>query len=145
MTSYLRLERSTGGRDDHPPSAGTTSKLRKHIRRASYPPDFYSGIFTAVAIFYSCVKPGSQFHAQVISSPHTSHQLTLQPTMRPQVTVNHAVAIMALLLGMAVFSVLSKYGVPSKIVWGSAILSILVVSIFWSCVNLGSDDEDEDN
>lgn len=64
--------------------------------------------------------------------------------MSPRITVNHAVALLALVLAVAVFSLFTRMGVPSKIAWGSAILSILVVAIFWSAVNLGSDDEDEE-
>ena len=63
--------------------------------------------------------------------------------MSPRLNVNHAVAVLALVLALAVFSLFTRMGIPSKIAWGSAILSILVVAIFWSAVNLGSDDEDE--
>ena len=64
--------------------------------------------------------------------------------MAPKLTINHAVAFLALILAVCVFCLMSRFGVPSKIAWGSAILSILVVSIFWSAVNLGSDDEEDE-
>jgi uncharacterized YccA/Bax inhibitor family protein len=65
-------------------------------------------------------------------------------SMRPQLTVHHAVAVLAVVLALAVFQVMVRFGVPSKIAWGSAILSILCVAIFWSAINLTPDDEDED-
>ena len=64
--------------------------------------------------------------------------------MRPQLTLNHAVAFLALILSIAVYSLMGKLGAPSKIAWGSAILTILVVAIFWSAVNLGADDEEDE-
>ena len=64
--------------------------------------------------------------------------------MQPRLTVNHAVAVLAIVLALAVFQVMNRFGVPSKIAWGSAILSILCVAMFWSAINLGPDDEDED-
>jgi hypothetical protein len=39
---------------------------------------------------------------------------------------------------------MTKYGIPSKIAWGSAILCILTVSIFWTAVTINLDDDDED-
>jgi hypothetical protein len=36
-----------------------------------------------------------------------------------------------------------KYGFPDRICWGGAILAILGVTIFWSMVMLGADDDDE--
>lgn len=62
----------------------------------------------------------------------------------PRLSVHHAVAVLGFVLALAVYSMMSKFGVPSKIAWGSAILSILVVAIFWSAVNLGADDEDDE-
>jgi hypothetical protein len=64
--------------------------------------------------------------------------------MQPRFSVNHAVALLAVVLALAVFQVMNRFGAPSKIAWGSAILSILCVSIFWSAINLGPDDEDDD-
>ncbi len=60
-----------------------------------------------------------------------------------RITLNQIVAVLGFSLALAVFSILTKYGVPEKIRWGAAILSILVVAIFWSAVQLGADDEDE--
>jgi uncharacterized YccA/Bax inhibitor family protein len=62
----------------------------------------------------------------------------------PRLTIHHAVAALAIILSLAVFAMMQRFGVPSKIAWGSAILSILVVAIFWSAVTLGSDDEDDE-
>lgn len=58
-------------------------------------------------------------------------------------SVNHLIALLALVLAIAVFLVLKRYGLPDKICWGASILSILVVSIFWTSVLLGADDEDD--
>jgi len=60
-----------------------------------------------------------------------------------RITLDQIVAVLGLSLALAVFSVLTKYGAPEKIRWGAAILSILVVAIFWSAVQLGADDEDD--
>jgi hypothetical protein len=70
--------------------------------------------------------------------------VTYDQFMSPRFTVNHAVAVLALILAVAVFAMMVRFGVPSKIAWGSAILSILVVSIFWTAVNLGTNDEDDE-
>jgi hypothetical protein len=64
--------------------------------------------------------------------------------MRPRFTLHHGVAFLALILSVAVYSLMVKLGMPSKICWGSAILSILVVAIFWSAINLGADDEEDE-
>jgi hypothetical protein len=64
--------------------------------------------------------------------------------MAPRLNANHAVAVLALVLAAAVYSLMVHIGTPSKIAWGSAILSILVVAIFWSSVSLGADDEDDE-
>jgi hypothetical protein len=64
--------------------------------------------------------------------------------MQPRLTVHHAVAVLAFVLALAVFQVMTRFGVPSKIAWGSAILSILCVAMFWSAVTLGPEDEDEE-
>jgi hypothetical protein len=64
--------------------------------------------------------------------------------MAPRINANHAVAFLALVLAVCVFAVMEKLGAPSKICWGSGILSILVVAIFWTAVNLGTDDEDDE-
>lgn len=64
--------------------------------------------------------------------------------MAPRLTIHHAVAVLAIVLALAVFEMMNLFGVPGKVAWGSAILSILVVAIFWSATNLGSDDEDDE-
>lgn len=61
----------------------------------------------------------------------------------PRITLNHAVAFLGVVLASSVFLLMTRYGVPEKIAFGSAILSVLVVSIFWTAVNLGDEDEDE--
>jgi hypothetical protein len=38
---------------------------------------------------------------------------------------------------------MTKYGIPQKIAFGAAILSVLVVSIFWTSVNLADEDESD--
>ena len=50
---------------------------------------------------------------------------------------------MGVVLAASVFLLMTRYGIPERIAFGSAILSILVVSIFWTAVNLGDEDEDE--
>ena len=61
----------------------------------------------------------------------------------PKITLNQAVAFLGLVLSASVFLLMTRYGVPERIAFGSAILSVLVVSIFWTAVNLGDDDEDD--
>lgn len=61
----------------------------------------------------------------------------------PRISLNQAVAFMALVLSLSVFVLMTRYGIPERIAFGSAILSILVVAIFWTAVNLGDDDEEE--
>ncbi len=60
----------------------------------------------------------------------------------PKITLNQVVAFMGLVLSLSLFTLMTKYGVPEKIAFGSAILCIIVVAIFWTCINLGDDDED---
>ena len=60
-------------------------------------------------------------------------------------TVNHLVALLALVLSIASYLLLHRYHFPEKVCVGGAILSILVVSIFWSCVLLGTEEDDEEN
>jgi hypothetical protein len=61
----------------------------------------------------------------------------------PKITLNQCVAFLGLVLSLSVFLLMTRYGVPERIAFGSAILSILVVAIFWTAVNLGDDDEEE--
>ncbi|MBC7999157.1 MAG: hypothetical protein IAF58_14505 [Leptolyngbya sp.] len=61
----------------------------------------------------------------------------------PTLTINHMVALLALVLSAAVYLMMRRYGLPDKICWGAAILCILVVSIFWTCVLLGADDDED--
>ena len=63
--------------------------------------------------------------------------------MSPRFNVNHAVAFLALVLALAVYGVMTVMKSPPRISWGAAVLSILVVAIFWSAINLSSDDEDD--
>ena len=64
--------------------------------------------------------------------------------MAPRINANHAVAFLALVLAICMYAMMQRMGAPSKIAWGSAILSILVVAIFWTAVNLGADDEEDE-
>lgn len=59
-------------------------------------------------------------------------------------TVNHVVSLLGLVLALSSYLVLKKFGVPDKICVGAGILSLLVVAIFWSCVLLGTSDDDDD-
>ena len=59
------------------------------------------------------------------------------------VTIHQIVAVLGLALALAVYSILTRWGVPERIRVGAAILSVLVVAIFWSAVQLGADDDDD--
>ncbi len=59
-------------------------------------------------------------------------------------TVNHVVSLLGLVLALSSYLVLKKFGVPDKICVGAGILSLLVVAIFWSCVLLGTSEDDDD-
>lgn len=62
----------------------------------------------------------------------------------PRLRVNHMVAVLGLCLALSSYLVLHRYGFPEKICIGAGFLSILVVAIFWSCVLLGADDDEDD-
>ena len=53
------------------------------------------------------------------------------------------VAVLGLVLALSSYMLLKHYGVPDKICVGAGVLSALVVSIFWSCVMLGTEEDDE--
>jgi hypothetical protein len=57
--------------------------------------------------------------------------------------INQIVAVLALCLAISSYLVLKRYGFPDKVCIGGAILSILVVAIFWSAVLLGAHDDDD--
>jgi len=57
--------------------------------------------------------------------------------------INHVVALLGLVLSICSYLALKRYGAPDKVCVGAAILSILVVAIFWSSVLLGADDEED--
>ncbi|CAN5501280.1 hypothetical protein BH11CYA1_BH11CYA1_33410 [soil metagenome] len=59
-------------------------------------------------------------------------------------SLNHVVALLAFVLSVASYLMLRRYGAPDKVCVGAAILSLLVVSIFWSSVLLGTDDDEDD-
>ena len=63
--------------------------------------------------------------------------------MQPKVTLNQGVGVLGLLLGMATYMLMTRFHIPERIAWGSAILSILVVAIFWTAINLAEEDEDD--
>jgi len=60
-------------------------------------------------------------------------------------SLNHVVALLAMVLSMASYLMLHRYGVPEKVCVGAAILALLVVAIFWSSVLLGTDDDEDDS
>ena len=60
------------------------------------------------------------------------------------ITIHQIVALLGLVLAISVYAVLNRFGVPFRICLGAAILSVLVVGIFWSAVQLGAEDEDEE-
>ena len=59
-------------------------------------------------------------------------------------SLNHVVAVLGLVLGLSSYLMLHRYGAPEKVCVGAGILAILVVSIFWSSVLLGTDDDEDD-
>lgn len=61
----------------------------------------------------------------------------------PLIQLNHVVAILGAVLALSSYMVLKQYGAPDKICIGGAILSALVVAIFWSCVLLGTGDDED--
>jgi hypothetical protein len=54
------------------------------------------------------------------------------------------VAILGLCLALSTYLVVKRFGFPDKLAIGAAFMCVLVVAIFWSCVLL-TDDEDEDD
>lgn len=64
--------------------------------------------------------------------------------MKPRFTVNHAVALLAIAMGLAVFQVLTRYGFPPRIGWAASILAVLVIAMFWTAINLTDTEEDEE-
>lgn len=63
--------------------------------------------------------------------------------IKVQFTVHQMVALLALILAISVYALSRRFGLPDKFCLGAAILSVLVVGIFWSAVQLGADDEDD--
>ena len=61
------------------------------------------------------------------------------------INLNHMVATLAVCLALSSYLVLKRYGFPEKIAIGSSILCILLVAIFWTCVLLGTGDDDDDD
>jgi len=60
------------------------------------------------------------------------------------ITLHQVVAVLCVVLALAVYTVPTKLGAPPRICWGASILSILVIAIFWSAINLGAEDEDDE-
>ncbi len=58
--------------------------------------------------------------------------------------LNHIVAILGLILAIGSYIVLKTFGAPDKICVGAGVLSALVTAIFWSCVMLGTEEDDEE-
>jgi hypothetical protein len=63
--------------------------------------------------------------------------------MLRNIGINHLVALLGIVLAVCSYLALKRYGAPDKVCVGGSILCILVVSIFWSCVLLGADDDEE--
>jgi hypothetical protein len=61
----------------------------------------------------------------------------------PRIRINHMVAILGLCLALSTYLVVKRFGFPDKLAIGAGFMCVLVVAIFWSCVLL-TDDEDED-
>ena len=59
------------------------------------------------------------------------------------ISINHIVAVLGLILALSSYIILRHYGVPEKICVGGGVLASLVVAIFWSCVMLGTEEDDE--
>lgn len=74
--------------------------------------------------------------------PEVSYLVTLR-MFTPRITLNHAVAFLGLILGLAVYCMMTRYQIPERIAFGSGILSVLVVAIFWTAINLLEDDDDD--
>ena len=62
----------------------------------------------------------------------------------PRLKVNHMVAMLGVCLALSTSLCLKRFGFPDKLAIGAGFLCVLVVAMFWSCVLL-SDDEDEDD
>lgn len=58
-------------------------------------------------------------------------------------SINHVVALLGGVLAIAVYLLMRRFSVPEKLCVGAAILSALVVSIFWTSVMLGTGEDDE--
>ena len=59
------------------------------------------------------------------------------------ITTHQIAALLAFLLAVTVYFLMTSLGLSAKLAVGTTILSVLVVAIFWSCVNLGAHDDDE--
>ncbi|MGH9551841.1 MAG: hypothetical protein ACRD3W_20820 [Terriglobales bacterium] len=59
-------------------------------------------------------------------------------------SINHVVALLGVVLAVSTYMIFRHYGAPDKICVGAGVLSALVVAIFWSCVMLGTEEDDED-
>jgi precorrin-6B methylase 2 len=62
----------------------------------------------------------------------------------PLVGINAIVAVLGAVLALSSYMVLKQIGAPDKICVGGGILSALVVAIFWSCVMLGTGEDEDD-
>ena len=60
------------------------------------------------------------------------------------ISINHVVALLGLVLAVSTYMIFKRCGVPEKICVGAAVLAALIVAIFWSCVMLGTEEDDED-
>lgn len=58
-------------------------------------------------------------------------------------SLNHVVALLGLVLAVSSYLLMKRFGLPDKLAVGCGILAALVVSIFWTSVMLGTDDDDD--
>ncbi len=58
-------------------------------------------------------------------------------------SINHIVALLGLVLALSSYLLMKRIGLPDKIAVGCGILGALVVSIFWTSVSLGTEDDEE--
>jgi hypothetical protein len=59
--------------------------------------------------------------------------------------IHQTVAVLALMLAISVYFLFQRLGISEKVCFGSAIFTILVVTIFWTTARLGTESEDEDD
>lgn len=58
-------------------------------------------------------------------------------------SLNHVVAFLGLILALSSYLLMKRLGLPDKLAFGCGILAALVVSIFWTSVMLGTEEDDD--